>query len=176
MMTNIKKTVIAAILTALCVILPMAFHAIPNAGILISPMHIPAFIAGLTIGPLYGLIVGLLGPFLSSMLTGMPAVSVMPQMMIELASYAFFAGLFMRLIRTYNYMADIYLSLSLSMIAGRAVAGICRALLFSSSSYSFNAWLASYFVSTWPAIIVQLAIIPAIVFALEKANLIEKRY
>ena len=68
MMTNIKKTVIAAILTALCVILPMAFHAIPNAGILISPMHIPAFIAGLTIGPLYGLIVGLLGPFLSSML------------------------------------------------------------------------------------------------------------
>ena len=156
-MTNVKKIIISAALSALCVVLPMAFHAIPNAGVLISPMHIPAFIAGLTIGPLYGLIVGLLGPFLSS-------------------SYAFFAGLLMRLVHTYNYMADLYISLLLSMVAGRIVAGVCRALFFSSGSYSFNAWLASYFVSTWPAIIIQLAVIPAIVFALEKANLIEKRY
>ncbi len=175
-MTNIRKIIIAAALAALCVILPMAFHAIPNAGILISPMHIPAFIAGLTIGPFYGLIVGILGPFLSSILTGMPAFSYMPQMMIELAAYAFFAGIFMKVIHTYNYMADLYISLVLSMIAGRAVAGICRALVFSSGSYSFNAWLASYFASTWPAIIIQLAVIPAIVFALEKARLIEKRY
>ena len=175
-MTNVKKIIITAALSALCVGLPMAFHAIPNAGVLISPMHIPAFIAGLTIGPLYGLIVGLLGPFLSSILTGMPAFSYMPQMMIELASYAFFAGLLMRLVHTYNYMADLYISLLLSMVAGRIVAGVCRALFFSSGSYSYNAWLASYFVSTWPAIIIQLAVIPAIVFALEKANLIEKRY
>ena len=105
----------------------------------------------------------------------MPAFSYMPQMMIELASYALFAGIFMRLIHTYNYMADLYLSLVFSMIAGRIVAGVCRALFFASGSYSFNAWLASYFVSTWPAIIIQLVVIPAIVFALEKANLIEKR-
>lgn len=176
MMTDIKKIIITAALSALCVILPMAFHAVPNAGVLISPMHIPAFIAGLTIGPFYGLVVGLLGPFLSSILTGMPAFSYMPQMMIELASYAFFSGLLMRLVHTYNYMADLYISLLLSMIAGRIAAGVCRAVFFSSGSYSFNAWLTSYFVSTWPAIIIQLAIIPTIVFALEKANLIEKRY
>ena len=176
MMTGVKKIIITAALSALCVILPMAFHAVPNAGILISPMHIPAFIAGLTIGPFYGLLVGLIGPFLSSIITGMPVFSYMPQMMIELASYAFFAGLFMRLIHTYNYMADLYLSLFLSMIAGRIVTGLCRALFFSSGSYSFNAWLTSYFVSTWPAIIIQLAIIPSIVFALEKANLIDARY
>ena len=163
-MTNVKKIIITAALSALCVVLPMAFHAIPNAGVLISPMHIPAFIAGLTIGPLYGLIVGLLGPFLSSILTGMPALSYIPQMMIEIDYNAFLAGLL------------LYISLLLSMVAGRIVAGVCRALFFSSGSYSFNAWLASYFVSTWPAIIIQLAVIPAIVFALEKANLIEKRY
>ena len=44
-MTNVKKIIITAALSALCVVLPMAFHAIPNAGVLISPMHIPAFIA-----------------------------------------------------------------------------------------------------------------------------------
>lgn len=175
-MTSIKKIIITAALSALCVILPMAFHAIPNAGVLLSPMHIPAFIAGLTVGPFYGLIVGLIGPFLSSVLTGMPVFSYMPQMMIELASYAFFAGIFMKIVHTYNYMADLYISLVLSMIAGRIVAGVCRALIFSDGGYSFNAWLASYFASTWPAMILQLAIIPAIVFALEKARLIEKRY
>ena len=32
-MTNTKKAIICAIMIAICVVLPMAFHAIPSAGI-----------------------------------------------------------------------------------------------------------------------------------------------
>ena len=33
--------IVAAMCAALCVVLPMAFHAIPNAGSIFLPMHIP---------------------------------------------------------------------------------------------------------------------------------------
>ena len=92
-LTSVKKTVFTAICVALCVMLPIAFHAFPNGGSVFSPMHIPALLCGLICGARYGLLCGLLGPLLSSLLTGMPGPAYMPQMMIELAAYGFIAGL-----------------------------------------------------------------------------------
>ena len=68
----LKKALICAVCIALCAVLPMAFHAIPNAGSIFSPMHIPALLCGLVCGPWFGLLCGLAGPFVSSMVTGMP--------------------------------------------------------------------------------------------------------
>ena len=84
---TVYKLVITAVCIALCVILPYAFHAIPNGGILFSPMHLPVLLCGIICGPLYGLLCGLAGPFLSSVLTGMPVWAYLPTMMIELAIY-----------------------------------------------------------------------------------------
>ena len=47
--TPIKRTVLSALLIALCVVLPIAFHSIPNAGSIFLPMHIPVLICGLVI-------------------------------------------------------------------------------------------------------------------------------
>ena len=52
LMTNknsdrIKKTVITALCVALCIVLPMAFHAVKNAGTIFLPMHIPVLLCGL---------------------------------------------------------------------------------------------------------------------------------
>ena len=49
-MTNTKKAIICAIMIAMCVVLPMAFHAIPNAGSIYLPMHIPVLLYGLVTG------------------------------------------------------------------------------------------------------------------------------
>ena len=40
-MSVVKKSIITAVCLALCVVLPQAFHAIPNAGSTYLPMHIP---------------------------------------------------------------------------------------------------------------------------------------
>ena len=69
---GLKNYVIAALCVALCVVLPMAFHAIPNAGSILLPMHIPVLLCGLLCGWPLGLVCGLVGPLLSSVLTGMP--------------------------------------------------------------------------------------------------------
>ena len=94
-LTVLNKSIITALCVALCVVLPMALHAIPKGGVLFSPMHLPVLLCGLVCGAPLGLICGILGPFVSSMLTGMPAFGYMPIMMIELGLYGLISGLVM---------------------------------------------------------------------------------
>ena len=104
---HLRKTIITAICMALCVVLPMAFHAIPNGGTLFSPMHLPVFLCGLVCGWQYGLLCGIFGPVLSSFITGMPGMGYLPTMMVELALYGFISGLLINLIHTGKKTADI---------------------------------------------------------------------
>ncbi len=175
-MSYVKKSIITAACIALCVVLPMAFHAIPNAGSIISPMHIPVLLCGLICGWPFGLLCGLAGPALSSLFTGMPPVAYLPSMLVELAAFGLISGILISVIKTKNLYADLYISLLVAMLGGRIIAGAAKALIFAGGNYSIMAWVTSYFITAWPGIVIQIVIIPAIVFALEKARLIPKRY
>ncbi|RZT03003.1 ECF transporter S component [Cuneatibacter caecimuris] len=175
-MSYVKRSMITAVCIALCVVLPMAFHSIQNAGSIFSPMHIPVLLCGLICGWPFGLLCGIAGPVLSSLLTSMPAMAYLPPMAVELAVYGLAAGIMMQAVHTKKIYADLYLSLIAAMLAGRLVAGAAKALIFAPGSYSMAAWAGSYFVTCWPAIVIQLALIPTICFALEKARLIPARY
>lgn len=100
MKSTTKKLVSCALCIAIGVLLPMAFHVIPNAGSIFLPMHIPVLICGLFCGAPYGLACGIITPFLSSMTTGMPPAMILPQMMIELAVYGLVTGL---CLKTHQY-------------------------------------------------------------------------
>ena len=175
-MTQVKKTIITAVCMALCVVLPLAFHAVPNAGSIYLPMHIPVLLCGLICGWSFGLACGIVGPLLSSLLTGMPPAAVLPAMVIELAVYGIVAGLGMALVRTKKLSADLYISLIAAMLTGRIVAGVAKALIFAAGSTTMAAWATSYFVTGLPGIVIQLILVPAIVIALEKARLVPMRY
>ncbi len=175
-MTEVKKAIITAVCMALCVVLPLAFHAVPNAGSIYLPMHIPVLLCGLICGWGYGLACGIVGPLLSSLFTGMPPAAVLPAMVIELAVYGVIAGLGMLLIRTKKVTADLYISLVLAMLTGRIVAGAARALIFAVGETTMATWATSYFITSLPGIVIQLILIPAIVIALERARLIPRRY
>ena len=135
-MTTVKRLVTTAICAAMCVVLPIAFHAIPNAGSVILPMHIPVLLCGLVCGWPYGLVCGLLGPFLSSF-TGMPPMAVLPGMMVECGVYGMVTGLGMKYIRTGKPMADLYISMLSAMVLGRVVAGLAKALIFAPGTPAF---------------------------------------
>ena len=165
---HLRKTIITAICMALCVVLPMAFHAIPNGGTLFSPMHLPVFLCGLVCGWQYGLLCGIFGPVLSSFITGMPGMGYLPTMMVELALYGFISGLLINLIHTGKKTADIYISLLSAMLIGRIITGIVRAFIFAPGSITLQAWATGYFVSCLPGIIIQLLLIPQIVILTKK--------
>ncbi|MBO7389319.1 MAG: ECF transporter S component [Oscillospiraceae bacterium] len=175
-MSTVKKAIITAICIALCVVLPQAFHAIPRAGAIYLPMHIPVLLCGLICGWPFGLLCGIAGPLLSSLFTGMPPAAALPSMVIECAVYGCTAGLLMGLVKTKNTYADLYISLIGAMLCGRIIAGILQALIFSAGNYSVAAWTTSYFVTALPGIIIQIVLLPSIVFALMKAKLIPERY
>ena len=172
-MSYIKRLTISALCIALCVVLPIAFHMIPNAGSVMLPMHIPVLLCGLICGPWYGLACGILAPVLSSMISGMPPAAYLPPMVAELAAYGLISGLCIRLIGCKNRTARVYLSLIAAMIAGRIAYGMMNALIFRVGEYSMELWLSGVFITAAPGILVQLVIIPIIILALQKAKVIE---
>lgn len=174
-MSHIKKLVLTAVCSALCVIVPMAFHSIPNAGQVFLPMHIPVLLCGMLCGWPYGLACGLIGPALSSLLTGMPLPAVLPGMLVECAVYGCASGLLLRYVRTGNRYADLYISLVPAMLLGRVISGIVKGLILTPG-LSLVAWVSASFVTSLPGIAIQLLLVPILVLGLERAKLIPKRY
>ncbi len=171
----VKKMVFTAVCAALCVVLPMAFHAVQNAGQVFLPMHIPVLLCGLVCGWPFGFVGGLLGPVLSSLLTGMPPAAMLPSMMVECSVYGCVTGLMMRFVHTKHPMADLYISMITAMLAGRFVAGLAKSLIFSPGTAPF-AWVTTSLVAGIPGIVIQLLLIPLVVFSLTKAKLLPQRY
>ena len=172
---RIKKTVITALCVALCIVLPMAFHAVKNAGTIFLPMHIPVLLCGLICVWQYGLVCGLIGPALSTLLTQMPPMAILPAMTAELAVYGAVTGLMMYAFKYKTTYLSLYVSLVTALIAGRVVSGILKALIFSAGSYSFSVWITASFVTCLPGLAIQLAIIPSLVKVLDKAKLLPRR-
>lgn len=173
-LSYVKKLVFTAVCAALCLVLPMAFHSIPNAGSIFLPMHIPVLLCGLICGWPFGFVCGLLGPFISSF-TGMPPAAVLPSMMVECAAYGLVTGLMMKYIHTRHNIADLYISMITAMILGRVVAGFAKAWVFTPGTGAF-AWVTTSLVTGIPGICIQLVVMPAVVLALTRAKLIPNRY
>ena len=174
-MNPIKRMTLSAVCVALCVVLPIAFHSIPDAGSVFLPMHIPVLICGMICGWPYGLLCGLMGPLVSSVLTGMPPVAILPAMMVECGTYGLVSGLMLKYVRTKSTYADLYIALITAMIAGRVLSGIAKALIFSPG-LAMSAWITASFVTALPGIVIQLVFLPSVVFTLMKARVIPVRY
>ena len=172
-MTQTKRLVLAALCVALGVVLPVAFHSVANAGSIFLPMHIPVLLCGIICGWPYGLACGVLAPLLSSLITGMPPMAYLPSMLCELAVYGFTAGLIKQLVKTGKPMLDVYIALVCAMLLGRITFGALNALIFRAGEYSLAIWATSAFVTALPGIVIQLAIIPVLVLALQKAKIIQ---
>ena len=173
---SLQKLIFCAMCIALCVVLPMAFHSFPNGGTVFSPMHIPVLLCGLACGWPFGLVTGLLGPLLSSLLTSMPPAAILPSMMAECAVYGLLSGVLMQLVHTGRLYPDLYLSMVTAMLTGRIAAGLLKAFLFAPGQMTLRIWAGTYFVTGLPGLVIQLAVVPALVAALMKAKLIPNRY
>lgn len=178
-MSTIKKLCICAICVAFCYVLPLVLHPF-GLGQMLSPLHIPVMVCGLICGPIYGVACGILGPLVSSILSGMPPMIALTSMIPELVAYGFFCGILMKVIRTKSLLLNVYLSLIPAMILGRVIGGLAKALfyvigVFGVSSFSVGEIASAYFVATLPGIIVHLLFIPLLVAALKEEKLIKVR-
>jgi len=125
-------------------------------------MHIPVLLAGFIVGPLSGLLIGMLAPSLSFALTGMPPGYAVPLMTIELCMYGLVAGLAYK-----NLRLNIYMALLVSLVVGRIgfALGLLILGLFIELPYGVAAYFSVAVVAGLPGIIIQLVFIPPIVAA-----------
>ncbi len=175
--TQARRLTICSVCIALCYVLPLAFHAV-GLGSVLSPMHIPVLLCGLVCGGGYGLICGIAGPLLSSVLSGMPGPTGLIFMVPELAVYGLSAGLAMHWLRTGKVYLDTYAALIIAMILGRIAGGIASALFYMGNGGSFGIamWASSYVIGSFPGIVCHLILIPLLVLTLTKAKIIPARY
>ena len=85
--------------------------------------------------------------------------------------YGLLAGAMIKLIKTEKPLVNLYASLLTAMIGGRIVYGLMNALIFRAGAYSIQMWMTASFVTALPGIILQLLLLPAVVYALQKAKL-----
>ena len=176
---NIKNLVLSAMFLALGVLLP-TFTG-PQLGAIILPMHIPAILAGFLIGAKYGFIVGVITPILRSVIFGMPPLfPVAIAMALEIGTYGFLSGfLYKAFSKKITKTATIYGSLISAMLVGRVVFGIAMFTMIvgfghGSGVFTLSIWFTSVFLTSWIGIAVQIFIIPILVLAIERNNLISR--
>ena len=176
---SVKSVCICAICIALCYVLPIAFHSL-GLGSVLSPMHIPVLLGGLTCGGFYGLLCGIMGPVLSSLLSGMPPAMALITMLPELMVYGLAGGLMMKAVHTGKLLADVYISQTVAMVLGRIVGGIAKALfvtlIATDQTFGLGIWATSYFVTAFPGIVLHLLLVPALVTTLMTARVLPARY
>ena len=169
----IKKITFAAVCLALSFVLPFATGAIPEIGGMLCPMHIPAFFAGALLGPWLGGIVAFVSPLLRGLIFGAPIL--FPRgvsMAFELLAYAVCFGLLLKLLP--RKLPYVYLSLTGAMLVGRAIGGITKLVLLTSGSiqsYGWTLFFTGYFIETIPGVAVQFVLIPAVLYALDRAKI-----
>ena len=172
-MPKVKQITISASMLALAIVFAMFFHLTGIDAMAFSPLHIPVFVCGLLCGAYYGGAVGFLVPFLALLLTGKPVLfpPFAQAMALEMAVYGAVCGIMARN-RKRPKALNIYITVILAQILGR----ICGGALFAAlprppmMAYSFDVFMAMYFTGTLPGIILQLALIPPLVLAIEKAT------
>ncbi len=181
--SSLYRMIVTAVLLALGLVLPFLTGQLPTIGKLLSPLHIPALICGLTCGWGWGAALGAILPLLRMVLFGMPAAPAAYPMAFELCTYGLVTGLVYPWLRRTlcekhgaSRLVVILASMGLAMVLGRLVGGAAKALLLSGGvipgvPLTFVAFVASYFVDTAVGAVVHLVVVPSIVLALEKAHL-----
>ena len=180
---NTLNIVTCAMLSAIAIVLSSMLHHLVGfkLAILFSPMHFPVLLMGILCGPWLGLIGGMLTPVVSFLMSGGPAYTTLVPMIFELAMYGFLTGMLRRVFlknpKTNRFASVI--ALVLAMIGGRLLNAVVGAIIYAVSGemnffVALGTKLAGNFTSTWAGIIVQLILIPAILFALQRSGVLLK--
>lgn len=164
------KTLIAAGIVALAVILPQIVHLFAGAqgGVQWLPMYLPVLLGGCLLGWKWGLVIGVLSPLVSFAFTSllgspMPVAARLPYMMAELAVFAVVSGLFSDKIAENGWMA--FPAVLLAQVSGR-VAFLLLAAVFQGVSSLSAATVFAQIRTGLLGLVLQAVIVPFIVIGL----------
>jgi thiamine transporter ThiT len=168
-LTDARVYGLIAVFVALSVFTPWLFHQFRLAGATFLPMHIFVFVAALTVGWQAGLLVGVLTPLASFVVSGMPVAVILPQVIIEVTAYGLIAGLLRQKLNlrvawsVLGAMAGGRVVLLLTMVAIYYIGGAVASPIGAESGPLASFWHTV--AQAWPGILIQAILIPAAFWA-----------
>ena len=149
---------------AVGVVLPSITGSIKEIGDSLLPLHLVVMLCGVICGWQYAAPVGAVLPFLRAALFGMPPLYPNAVWMsAELITYGFVIGFLFSLRKKYSRIW-LLVCLVCSMLAGRVVWGITKAILLgvADKPFGLEAFLVGGFADAVPGIILQFILVPLI--------------
>lgn len=159
-----KELVLSGLLLATGILLPMVFHIFSLSGPIALPMHIPVLIGGFLLPPQIALLLGIITPIISGLLTGMPVMFPMAVIMAaELGIYGLTASL-----ATRKLNLSLIPSLIIAMVWGRIAAGFTVAVLVQLFGVKMNPvlFVKTAIMTGLPGLMIQLIFIPTLVYGI----------
>lgn len=163
----------SAMFLTLGLLLPFLTGQIPEVGAALCPMHIPVLLCGYVCGAPWGLAVGVVLPLLRSAVFSMPPLlPTALAMAFELGAYGLAAGLCPA--SWVRRPVRLYVSLVTAMVIGRCVWGVASVCIYAAmgSAFSWALFAAGALLNAIPGIVLQLILIPAVIYALTRSRLI----
>lgn len=161
-----RKITISGLLIAVGLILPKLFHMVNMAGPIFLPMFYPILIGGLLLGWKYGLMLGVVIPFISSVLTAMPPFYPTAfAMAIQLGTMGAVIGLA-------NKKLNSLVALIIAQVSGNITYCIAMFALLGISGKPFvlTTILTGVFIKSLPGIILLWICIPCIFKLLKRVG------
>ncbi|MBN2878029.1 MAG: ECF transporter S component [Clostridia bacterium] len=171
---SIKFTTLAGLFIALGIVLPIAFHALPDGGKIFLPMFLPVVIGALFLPWQYALAVGVITPMLSWLITGMPPMAPLP-MNIMLAMQLGVTSLLIAVFKSMKWFNEkrlmIIIALIPSLLIGFGISGsVLKAAveLFGVKGPGMWAYISGAVITGLPGIAVLTVLVPAIYLIIRK--------
>lgn len=156
---KIKQILIAAVIAACGVIVPILFHLV-GLGSVFLPMFIPLAIGAFFLSPRFAICTGAIVPLASTFLTGMPPLypPIAFIMAIELAIFC----LTISLLRHYTHLHSIIIII-IAILIDRLLLYFLYAIIMPQIHLSATLFTAYDIIKSFPGVILIIIITPAAV-------------
>lgn len=173
---TIRFITLSGLFIAIGIVLPIAFHAIPEGGKIFLPMTLPILLGALFLPWQFALLVGIITPLLSSLLTGMPPMAPLPMNIIMAAEYGVAAAT-ISLINKTKWVSKkgfmVLFALIPGIIIGKIVGGSVLKIaiqFFGVKGPDMWTFILGAFVTGLPGIAMQVVLIPILYVLLKRQS------
>lgn len=145
--SDIKTYMVAALFIAGNIVLPQLCHLIPQGGMILLPIYFFTLIAAYKFGWKAGLLTAVLSPVVNNLCFGMPALALLPVILVKSSLLAVFAAL-----AASRFQKVSLLLLAVVVVAYQLVGGVAEWAITGSLDAALQDFRLGY-----PGMLLQIA-------------------
>ena len=145
--SEIKTYMVAALFVAGNIVLPQLCHLIPQGGMILPPIYFFTLVAAYKFGWKAGLLTAVLSPVVNSLCFGMPALALLPVILVKSSLLAVFAAL-----AASRFQKVSLLLLAVVVVAYQLVGGVAEWAITGSLDAALQDFRLGY-----PGMLLQIA-------------------